>query len=192
MLKIAYENLFVLHHNVTGPVWFPTHEQIATYYSMIGDMADDVIEIGMSIGVKEPTIAECINQFTLLTVSDRDEKTTYAETRSIFTGLMTQFQTTEKSLGTGYEDIVNKLQEYRETLRKEADYKLARATNGTTTPGAMARTASGLSSLRRSGSTPRWSPLSRRNSGMSVTRSWMDSTRRGPSRRERPCISLPG
>lgn len=130
MLKVAYENLLVLHHNVSGPVWFGTHEQLADYYGQIGDMSDDVTEMGIMLGYKEPTIAECLSASPALTVADRDERTTYAETREIFTGLMAQLQAAEKSLGAGYEDVVNKLQEYRETLRKEADYKLLRATNG--------------------------------------------------------------
>lgn len=127
MLKVAYENLFVLHHNVSGPVWFPTHEKLAEYYGMIGDMADDVTEIGISIGVKEPIITECLAVSPALPVADRDERTTYTEARNMFTGLMAQFQTAEQSLSGQYADVVNKLQEYRETLRKEADYKLARA-----------------------------------------------------------------
>lgn len=126
-LKVAYENLFVLHHNVSGPVWFGTHEKLAEYYDKIGEISDDVTEIGISMGAKEPTITECLASFPALVVADRDERTTYLETRKIFSGLITEFQAAEKSLGAGYEDVVNKLQEYREYLRKENDYKLLRA-----------------------------------------------------------------
>lgn len=129
-LKVAYENLLVLHHNVSGPVWFGTHEQLAEYYGKIDEISDDVTEIGMSMGIKEPTITECLDTFPALVVADRDERTTYLETRKIFSDLITEFQAAEKSLGAGYEDVVNKLQEYREYLRKENDYKLLRATNG--------------------------------------------------------------
>jgi DNA-binding ferritin-like protein len=130
MLKMAYENLLTLHHNVIGCEWFPTHEKLLDYYEMIGDMSDDVAEIGIALGYKEMTIVDALTCAAALPVADRDARTSLIEARSIFNSIMVQLASAEASLGPQYADVVNKLQEYRETLRKEADYKLLRATSG--------------------------------------------------------------
>lgn len=123
LLKVAYENLLVLHHNLVGCCWLPVHEQLGGYYELIADMGDDLVEIGLALGIPEPTIQEAITAGAVLSAEPRDERTSLAEAKRIFHEVIAQID----AVADVPADVKNKLQEYQLTLRKEADYKLARA-----------------------------------------------------------------
>ena len=57
-LKIVYCNLFSLHHNLVGGNWFSDHERLGSYYAQIGEILDELVERGLSLGYREPSVSE--------------------------------------------------------------------------------------------------------------------------------------
>ena len=130
LLKVCYENLLVLHHNlVRDPAWKGNHEWLGDWYDMTAEQADDLVEIGLQLGYKEPTIAESLMMFPALTADDRQWPETQTLVMGMFTALMEQL---DKAQAGNPDCVINKLQEYQYAWRKEM-YKLGHAM-GTTTP----------------------------------------------------------
>lgn len=130
LCKISYENMLVLHHNVSGPGWFPTHEKLNEYYTTLEDISDSVNEIGILVGEAEPTIAEAAQMYPPVSTANRNEVDSFSQAKAIFDALIAQFAAAWQSLPPQYADIANKLQEHQFVLRKEADYKLLREVGG--------------------------------------------------------------
>lgn len=124
-LKIVYANLFTLHHNLVGGNWFGDHEHLQDYYEHIGDMLDELVERGLSLGFKEPCINEAVLAFSndILPCMDRDKETSFSYVLKAFrsaAGMMTAAKEITPP------DVQNKLEEFIYYLNFEADYKIAR------------------------------------------------------------------
>jgi len=119
MLKVISENMEVLHRNIYGLDYFPTHSQLGAYYDMIQAMKDDIIELGEN----EPSMEECLNYYVALEVKDRNSKESFIAVKVAFENIIAQINRIKDVPA----DVINKLQEYQETLRKETTYKLDRA-----------------------------------------------------------------
>lgn len=124
-LKIVVANLYVLHHNLLGGNWFGDHERLGDYYDKIGDMADAVIERGLSIGYREPSIAEAVTTFAdrVITGDSRDARESYSLVQGSFRTLAAMM---DEAMPITPPDVQNKLQEWQYYLNLEAAYKLAR------------------------------------------------------------------
>jgi len=123
MLKVSSENMEVLHRNIYGLDYFPTHSQVGSYYEMIQAMKDDIIEISIGLGENEPSMEECLNYYVALEVKDRNSKESFIAVKVAFENIIAQINRIKDVPA----DVINKLQEYQETLRKETTYKLDRA-----------------------------------------------------------------
>lgn len=124
LLKVCYENLLVLHHNlISDPAWKGNHEWMGDWYGMAADQADDLVEIGLQLGYKEPTIAESLMMSTALTAENRPWPETQTIVMGMFVALMEQL---DKAQAGNPVCVVNKLQEYQYAWRKEM-YKLGHA-----------------------------------------------------------------
>lgn len=124
-LKIVYCNLFSLHHNLVGGNWYGDHEHLGKYYSKIGEILDELVERGLSLGYKEPSISDSVLMFSgdVLPCTDREKRESFGYTMEAFrsvTGLMKAAEATVPP------DVQNKLQEWEYDLNFEADYKIAR------------------------------------------------------------------
>ena len=126
MLKIITSNIEVLHRNVYGIDFFSTHDVTREYYKFLSDMTDDVIEIFMSLGQTEPTLEEAIRVYEPIKPEPIKTSAVFFNIREMFNDLMDQIDLVKETIP---HDVADKLQEYKRWLRKEADYKLARATN---------------------------------------------------------------
>lgn len=124
-LKIVVANLYVLHHNLFGGNWFSDHERLGDYYDKIGDMADAVIERGLSLGYREPNITEAALTFTgdVLSCDNREARESFSLVREYFRSLAGMMDAAMPDVPP---DVQNKLQEWQYWLNIEADYKLAR------------------------------------------------------------------
>jgi len=131
LLKVTACNLRTLHRNLVGGNWFGDHENLGDYYEKIDDIEDDVVEIGMSIGEAEPTIAEACSQVEVVTSEKRDSVTSYAMARDWFNQVADTLAAVAAELNLGY--ITSKFEEYEYDLRKEANFKLS-ATIGAEEP----------------------------------------------------------
>lgn len=124
-LKIVVENLLTLHHNLVGGNWFSDHERLGDYYDKIIDMADAVIERGLALGYREPSIAEAVLAFSgeVLSCENREANDSFTLTREYFRSLAGMM---DAAMPDTPPDVQNKLQEWQYWLNLESDYKLAR------------------------------------------------------------------
>ena len=122
-LKVVYQNLGVLHHNVVGHGFFTIHPQLEEWYKYIGDMLDDLIERGIPLGHSEPSIKDAILLYSnnLLPVEVRECNESIKLAYDDFIMVVEKATVVKEDTPV---DIQNKLDEYIFYLRKEADYKM--------------------------------------------------------------------
>lgn len=124
-LKIAKENIAVLHRNLVGGSWFSDHEKLGEYYDKVGEITDELAERGLSLGYKEPTISEALLLFQtdIYPATDREARESFGMTASIFrsiAGLMNAAKAITPP------DVQNRLEEWIYWFNYENDYKIAR------------------------------------------------------------------
>lgn len=59
-LKIVYQNLTVLHHNMTGHGFYVIHPMFGEFYDKVGEINDALIEREMLNNVTEPSIKDAV------------------------------------------------------------------------------------------------------------------------------------
>jgi hypothetical protein len=128
-LKIMMCNLAVLHHNVVGDGWFEAHEHIEEWQEDLRKHLDDLIERGIALGYREPTIAEAVLAFQsdILPAEKRRRDETYRIVMGCMRSAAGLMQAGESIVPA---DVQNKLQEVEYYLNKEANYKLLSALGG--------------------------------------------------------------
>lgn len=124
-LHIFVANLLCLHHNLTGGNWFSDHERIGAYYTKVSGILDELIERGLSLGIRPPTIAEAVLAFSgeVLSSDAREAGESYRIIQEGFRRVSVMLKATENDTPP---DVQNRLQEWQYYLNLEADYKLAR------------------------------------------------------------------
>lgn len=124
-LRILAANLMGLHHNLTGGNWFSDHERIGGYYDRVNGMLDELIERGLSLGIRPPTIAEAVLAYSgeVLSSDPREAAESY---RTIQEGFRRTAKMMEQAAAEVPPDVQNRIQEWQYMLNLEADYKLAR------------------------------------------------------------------
>jgi DNA-binding ferritin-like protein len=120
-LKVITENLEVLHHNVVGKNFFIVHPLVGEYYNQISLMADDLIEIGISLGFAEPHMIEASKIYKLIEVKKYTTDEVFQVLNKCFTELLNLLVETRKDLP---EDVLSKLDDYTYYIRKEVNYKI--------------------------------------------------------------------
>lgn len=128
-MKILYCNLFTLHHNLTGGNWYGDHEHLEEYYEKIGEMLDELVERGLSLGYKEPSISEAVLAFSgdILPCMDREKPETFGYVLEAFRSAAGLLRAAEAIVPP---DVQNRLQEWEYELNFEADYKIVRLLGG--------------------------------------------------------------
>lgn len=123
MLKVIYENLLMLHHNVCGDEWYSTHEKMAEYYDKIGKMSDSVIETCVSLGVTEPNIESSLKSYpSLIEGHHYTKEEAYQYCYNFFTDLIKQFEAVKAEVPG---DVYSEFESDIYWLRIEANYKIA-------------------------------------------------------------------
>lgn len=124
LLKVAYENLWTLHHNLSGDdAWKGNHEWLGELYARCEDQADELIELGLQLGFKEPSIAESLLSYPAIATDNRSWPDSQRITLDLIAQLMAQLVKAEADVPA---DVKNKLQEFETVWRLEA-YKMSRA-----------------------------------------------------------------
>ena len=123
-LKVYTHNLQVIHRNLIGDGWFSDHELIGSYYEELGEMMDDVIEIAMAFGEKEPSLAVALIDHESLSGFDMQNYEAFTHIQNIFHTLINRFEEVKETRDLP-SDVISKFEEYQYWLRKEADYKIA-------------------------------------------------------------------
>ena len=122
-LKIAYNDVSVLHHNVIGTSFFGIHEELNSVYDNLADMIDDLVESGMTVEVLEPSISESLALCPCIEVKGRNAKETAITFVGVINNVLQAMEDCKNELP--FSDIVNKIEEYQYYLRKEALYKFS-------------------------------------------------------------------
>lgn len=122
-LKIVYQNLGTLHHNLVGPNFFTIHEQLGDWYSKIGDTLDDLIERGIPLGNAEPSIKDAVLMYSndLLPVTNRE---CHDSISLAYDNFIRTVELMMNARETAPMDVQSKIDDYVFYLRKEADYKM--------------------------------------------------------------------
>lgn len=119
-LKALYHDVSVLHHNIKGANFFANHEALGDMYESISDMLDDLIELGMTIGILEPSIEDSLKYKPTIPVR-------LYTANEAFSIVVDEFKKAieliEGAKGFVPGDIRAKMDEYQHTLRIDGLYK---------------------------------------------------------------------
>jgi starvation-inducible DNA-binding protein len=128
ILKVIESNLGTMHRNVSGPNWFQTHEKLEEYYDYVSEVKDDVIEIGLALNFKEPSLSDSIlvyNEIEIINNFGITELECFEKVKAYFTDLISEFESVKKDVPS---DVSAKFDEYQYYFRKESQYKLSMLT----------------------------------------------------------------
>lgn len=124
MLKVYYHNISILHRHIVSDEWFSTHEKFNEYYEHIADDIDELCEVGLSIEIDEPTIRQSLDSVEELEIKNRSSKDSFNIVKRYFNEIIAQIN----RINNVPADVISLLQEKQLYYRKEANYKLFRAT----------------------------------------------------------------
>ena len=121
MLKIYANNIQILHRHLIGANWNSNHVRLQSYYEEVQKCLDDLTELFMSIGYKEPSLQESLDYVQEITIEDREAYDSFKTVQTYFRNLIAEMNRLKSELPG---DVVSKMEEYQEWFRLEADYKL--------------------------------------------------------------------
>lgn len=123
-LKVGYENIIVLHHNIVSKNFPSDHKNMEKYYELALDCADSIIENGISIGIPEVSITEAIEEFEALPIREYPKAEAYALVQEIFNEIIVLLAQA-KTEAEVPDYIKNLIEEWQQKFDLEANYKIA-------------------------------------------------------------------
>lgn len=129
-MKIAVQNLGTLHrHLMDSAAWFSLHEELEEWYEELSDHLDDLIEIGLALGYRDPSIKDAV----LLFGGDILEDAAFS-CREALIAARNILRSVSGMMGAAREgvpvNVQSKIDEYSYHWDKIADYKIAAALGG--------------------------------------------------------------
>lgn len=121
LLKVYANNIQILHRHLIGANWNSNHERLQSYYEEVQKCLDDLTELFMSLGYKEPSLQESLNYDAEIEIRNRDAEESFTIVQLYFRNLIAEMNRLKSELPG---DVVSKMEEYQEWFRLEADYKL--------------------------------------------------------------------
>ena len=121
MLKVYANNIQILHRHLVGSNWNSDHERLQEYYEEVQKCLDDLTELFMSVGYKEPSLQESLEYEPEITVADREAYDSFSIVQTYFRNLIAEINRIKSDMPG---DVVSKIEEYQEWFRLNADYKL--------------------------------------------------------------------
>ena len=121
MLKIYANNIQILHRHLIGDNWNSNHERLQSYYEEVQKCLDDLTELFMSVGYREPSLQESLDYDAEIEIKNRDAEGSFMIAQLYFRNLIAEMNRLKSELPG---DVVSKMEEYQEWFRLEADYKL--------------------------------------------------------------------
>lgn len=121
MLKIYANNIQILHRHLVGSNWNSDHERLQEYYEEVQKCLDDLTELFMSVGYKEPSLQESLEYEPEITIADREAYDSFSIVQIYFRNLIAEMNRIKSDMPG---DVVSKIEEYQEWFRLNADYKL--------------------------------------------------------------------
>ena len=121
MLKVYANNIQILHRHLVGSNWNSDHERLQEYYEEVQKCLDDLTELFMSVGYKEPSLQESLEYEPEITIADREAYDSFSIVQTYFRNLIAEMNRIKSDMPG---DAVSKIEEYQEWFRLNADYKL--------------------------------------------------------------------
>lgn len=121
MLKIYANNIQILHRHLVGSNWNSDHERLQEYYEEVQKCLDDLTELFMSVGYREPSLQESLEYEPEITIADREAYDSFSIVQTYFRNLIAEMNRIKSDMPG---DVVSKIEEYQEWFRLNADYKL--------------------------------------------------------------------
>lgn len=121
MLKIYANNIQILHRHLVGTNWNSNHERLQEYYEEVQKCLDDLTELFMSVGYREPSLQESLEYEPEITIADREAYDSFSIVQTYFRNLIAEMNRIKSDMPG---DVVSKIEEYQEWFRLNADYKL--------------------------------------------------------------------
>lgn len=121
MLKVYANNIQILHRHLVGSNWNSDHERLQEYYEEVQKCLDDLTELFMSVGYKEPSLQESLEYEPEITIADREAYDSFSIVQTYFRNLIAEMNRIKSDLPG---DVVSKIEEYQGWFRLNADYKL--------------------------------------------------------------------
>ena len=123
-LKVGYENIIVLHHNIISKNFPSDHENMEEYYQLALDCADSIIENGISIGVPEVSITEALEEYDAIPAKTYPKVEAYTLVQEMFNRIIVLLD--EAKVEEGVPDYIkNLIEEWQQKFDLEANYKIA-------------------------------------------------------------------
>ena len=119
-LKSLYHDVSVLHHNIKGANFFANHEALGDMYEDIAEMLDSLIELGMTIGILEPSIEDSLKYKPTIPVRLYTANEAFSIIVDEFKKAIELMENAKNFVPA---DIKNKIEEYEHTLRINGLYK---------------------------------------------------------------------
>lgn len=120
MLKMYSNNIQILHRNLIGNNWNSNHEKLQEYYEKVQKCLDNLAELFMSLGFREPSLTESLEYISEIEIKNRESKESFKIVQTYFRNLIAEINRLEDIP----DDVFSKMEEYQEWFRLEADYKL--------------------------------------------------------------------
>lgn len=121
MLKVYANNIQILHRHLVGSNWNSDHERLQEYYEEVQKCLDDLTELFMSVGYREPSLQESLEYESEITIADREAYDSFSIVQTYFRNLIAEMNRIKSDMPG---DVVSKIEEYQEWFRLNADYKL--------------------------------------------------------------------
>lgn len=122
MLKVGQQDVQILHRYLVGCSFLSVHGLLEDAYKEMAEMIDEMAEIGITLGVKEPSIVTATQYAGAITVEERSLSETLTFFCEILEGIYEEMdEFTEK--GFAPSDVTSKIDEYKLKLRELAAYK---------------------------------------------------------------------
>lgn len=121
MLKVYANNIQILHRHLVGSNWNSDHERLQEYYEEVQKCLDDLTELLMSVGYKEPSLQESLEYEPEITIADREAYDSFSIVQTYFRNLIAEMNRIKSDMPG---DVISKIEEYQEWFRLNADYKL--------------------------------------------------------------------
>lgn len=121
MLKVYANNIQILHRHLVGSNWNSDHERLQEYYEEVQKCLDDLTELFMSVGYREPSLQESLEYEPEITIADREAYDSFSIVQTYFRNLIAEMNRIKSDMPG---DVVSKIEEYQEWFRLNADYKL--------------------------------------------------------------------
>ena len=121
LLKVYANNIQILHRHLIGANWLSNHERLQSYYEEVQKCLDDLTELFMSVGYREPSLQESLDYDKEIEIRNRDAEESFKIAQLYFRNLIAEMNRLKSELPG---DVVSKMEEYQEWFRLEADYKL--------------------------------------------------------------------